>query len=354
MEQHSDLNTMLQQLPQPAFLVEKGRVAAVNSAASACLVQVGQNFSDLLITGQAEYGEFDKGSLFVTLSLCGIQRDAWLTRMDGFDLVVADETKSQEKLQVLALAATVLRGPMSGLMTMSEEFFPAAVEGREALETKAAQMNRRLYQLLRIVGNMSDAVDFANPGRMETLEICGFFEEILRKAVSLTDKSGVQLRYELPMEAIFTLANPDKLERAVLNQLSNAMMHGMKGTQVLFRLTKKNRRIYISVTNVPADGDARTDLHNRYLRVPGLEDPRHGIGLGMLLMQNAATVHDGAVLVDRVGEHLRVTLSLPIKQGTGQVRSPVWGMDYAGERDHCLIELSDVLPAEAYKPDHLY
>lgn len=353
MEQHSDLNIMLRQLPQPAFLVSEGRIAAVNSAASACLLQVGQDFSDLLVTGQAEYGEFDEGSLFVTLSLCGIQRDAWLTRMDGFDLVIADETKSQEKLQVLALAAAALRGPMSGLMTMSEEFFPAAVEGREALEPKAAQMNRRLYQLLRIVGNMSDAADFADPGRMEALEICGFFEEILEKAVSLMARSGVQLRYELPREAIYTLANPDKLERAVLNQLSNAMLHGTEGSEVTFRLIKKNRRIYISVTNVPADGDARTDLHNRYLRAPGLEDPRHGIGLGMLLMQNAATVHHGAVLVDRVGESLRVTLSLPIKQGTGQVCSPVWGMDYAGERDHCLIELADVLPAEAYAPDQL-
>jgi signal transduction histidine kinase len=353
MKQHSDLNIMLQQLSQPAFLVEEGQIAAVNAAASACLVREGQALSDFLISGSAEYGDFETGSLFVTVSLCGIQRDACVTRMDQVDLVIVDETRSQEKLEVLALAARALRGPLSGLMTTSEEFFPAALEGKADLEPKAARMNRRLYQMLRIVGNMSDAADFLYPGPMEIIDVCSFLDEILQKAASLTAPTEVQLRYKIPCEKIFTLANPDKLERAMLNLLSNAIIHSKKGTEIHLQLTQKNHRLYISVSNVPVDGETLTDLHNRFLRMPGLEDPRHGIGLGMLLVQNVATIHNGAVLVDRVGQALRVTLSLPIKHGGSQVRSPIQLMDYAGDRDHCLIELSDVLPAEVYSPETL-
>ena len=46
----------------------------------------------------------------------------------------------------------------------------------------------------------------------------------------------------------------------------------------------------------------------------------------------------------------RVTVTLAIRQDpVSQLRSPLLKVDYAGERDHALIELSDVLPAEFYR-----
>ena len=44
-------------------------------------------------------------------------------------------------------------------------------------------------------------------------------------------------------------------------------------------------------------------------------------------------------------------MSLAIRPGSSDhVRSPILKVDYAGERDHGLLELSDVLPADMYKP----
>ena len=87
-----------------------------------------------------------------------------------------------------------------------------------------------------------------------------------------------------------------------------------------------------------------------FLREPTLEDPTRGVGLGMVLIRSVAANHGGAVLVDHPdAEHTRITLSLAICHGKGDlVRSPVLRLDYAGERDHGLLELSDVLPAELY------
>ena len=91
-------------------------------------------------------------------------------------------------------------------------------------------------------------------------------------------------------------------------------------------------------------------LFHRYLRQPGIEDSRFGIGLGMVLIRSAAAAHGGTVLIDHPQDcGTRVTLSLTVSSGSGtSLRSPLLKVDYAGERDHGLLELSDVLPAKLY------
>ena len=96
----------------------------------------------------------------------------------------------------------------------------------------------------------------------------------------------------------------------------------------------------------------RGSLFTRYAREPGLEDGRYGVGLGMVLIRSTAAAHGGTVLIDHPDDcGTRITVSLAIRQGDPVVRSPRFAIDYAGERDHGLIELSDVLPAQLYDPD---
>ena len=46
------------------------------------------------------------------------------------------------------------------------------------------------------------------------------------------------------------------------------------------------------------------------------------------------------------------TMTIAIRQSTsGTLRSPILRVDYAGEQDHALVELSDCLPAELYKKE---
>ena len=92
-------------------------------------------------------------------------------------------------------------------------------------------------------------------------------------------------------------------------------------------------------------------MFSRYLRQPALEDSRYGIGLGMVLIRTAAANHGGAVLIDQPeGTGTRITMTLSIRQSKETVlRSNILRVDYAGERDHGLIELSDCLPAELYE-----
>ena len=74
----------------------------------------------------------------------------------------------------------------------------------------------------------------------------------------------------------------------------------------------------------------------------------------MALVQSVAAHHGGTVLVSQ-GRNggTKVALSIAVRELDEPVlRSPrVLLADYAGNMDHTLLELSDVLPAKLYKSE---
>ena len=95
----------------------------------------------------------------------------------------------------------------------------------------------------------------------------------------------------------------------------------------------------------------RGNVFSGFLREPGIADGRFGIGLGMVLIRSTASAHGGTVLIDHPTDSgTRITMTLDIRRTAGNsLSSSILKVDYTGERDHGLIELSDVLPPEIYK-----
>ena len=145
------------------------------------------------------------------------------------------------------------------------------------------------------------------------------------------------------------MADREKLERALLNMLSNAMKFASGVPEIQVELTTRGNRLCMSVT---AEGrPLHGDIYARFCRRPALEDPLNSIGLGMVLVRSTAIAHEGAVLTDQPqpGKN-RVTLCIPLRHPKDTaLRSPVMRLDYAGGYDHCLLELSDVLPPAVYQ-----
>ena len=96
-----------------------------------------------------------------------------------------------------------------------------------------------------------------------------------------------------------------------------------------------------------------TQFFTRYKRSSAIEDHRFGIGLGMSLVRSVAAIHGGTVLIDYPEKNsIRFTMSLECKHSTStQLNSKIFRIDYTGERDHALIELSDSLPSQCYQSE---
>ena len=149
------------------------------------------------------------------------------------------------------------------------------------------------------------------------------------------------------------ITDPLRLNQILLNILSNAIKFTPKGGTVTAKLTRSGRMLRLSVTDSGSGiaQSVRSSVFSRYLRQPALEDSRYGIGLGMVLIRTAAAHHGGAVLIDQPeGAGTRITMTMSIRQSKqATLRSNVLRVDYAGERDHGLIELSECLPTELYE-----
>ena len=347
MEQEKDSLGMLDLIIRPGFLVKENKIIRCNRAARGLLLEEGMEIQPLLQTGSAEYEALSQGCLYLSLCVGGQTFGASVTRMDDGDIFILDQQSDNGELQAMALAARELREPLANVMISAEKLL------RTAEDPDAARLNHGLYQMLRIIGNMSDAIKYTAVSRQETRDISALMASIFEKAAALLTQAGIVLEYSGWEESIYCLADEEQLERAVLNMLSNSIKFLPVGGRIRANFSRSGRRMRLSITD-SGSGIAKDILANvfrQYLRQPGVEDGRHGIGLGMVLIRSAAANHGGTVLIDQPEEGgTRITITLAIRQSSDTtLRSPILRVDYAGERDHALLELSESLPSHLYQ-----
>ena len=358
MEQLETAMGMLDLMPQPVLCVREGVIIKVNPAAAAYLIEPGTNIASLLHTGAEEYAHFTGGCLYLTLSVNAHTIGASVSRMQDFDVFCLEQAYTDSHLQAMALAARELRVPLGSIMTITEKLLPDAANQNPQAQEYLSHLNRSLFQMLRIISNMSDAGLYAadTGARQEIRDISAVLDEIFHRASELTEQASIALHYSGCNERIYTLLDAQKLERMVFNILSNAMKFTPAGGRIDAKLTRRGAKLYLSICDSGSgiEESLKGTLFSRYLRAPGLEDSRHGLGLGMVLIRSTAALHGGTVLVDHPeNAGTRITVSFAIRQNDTTLRSPGFRIDYAGERDHGLVELSDVLPVGLYGPDSI-
>lgn len=356
MEQRNHETQLLKLMGRPAFFVADGYVTQVNAEAASFHIAPGMAIADLLLTGAEEYAALGDGCLYLTLSVDEAHMGASVTRLGVCDVFCLEELDDNHELQSLALAARELRRPLDTVMRTTEQLFPVSgLEDDPDTRDQVSRINKGLYQILRVIGNMANAGDYTvSRGRMETVSITAALDEIFAKAAVLVAHTDRTLHFENHPETIYCLTDLERLERAVLNMISNAVKFSDSGSSIHAALTRRGTKLYLSVSDSGGkDTQIPVDVFTRYQRKLYLENKDFGIGLGMVLIRAAAAAHGGAVLIDRLPDGgTRVTMSMTIHRNNAQLRFNPLTLDYCSERDHSLVELSDILPDELYKKEY--
>ena len=345
MDQINALSQMLELITRPAFAVKDGQILLANAGARQLLLVPGTRLDPMLNTCREDYSRFQEGCMALQLQLGEELLPAQAVQLSELVIFTLDEA-SDPRLQAMALAAEKLRTILADTITAADRLLPNVAEDAKP---QAAGLTRGLYQLLRNVGNMSDADKYSRGNLPQTtVEADSFFRELTEKAAALLEQKQITLTYSGLSGTLYCLMQQELMERAVYNLISNAVRHMPAGGTVQARLSRSGSRLHFSLEDNNLDAPDPGSILGLSHRGPGMEDSRKGIGLGMVLVRQAAAAHGGTVLIEKPAG-LRVTLSFPIRQGGSQVRTPVFGVDYTGELDHGLIELSDVLPRESYQ-----
>lgn len=355
MSSNPDITEVLSLISQPAFYVLGDQISECNDAALRLLIAPGTAISNYIGRVSHEYDNFSNGCLILPLQINGRYSSATVTQLGPGKLFVLDAEDHTAELRTLSLTAANMRQPLSAMIASSnslshlidKEQDPKVLEHIE-------QFNRNLYQMHRMLCNMSDVLQYADgvSKNMICQNIVSIVEAIFQKVQSLIEHCGLRLEYSVPDENILCAVDEQLLERGILNMISNAIKFSDQGGIIHASLICREKTLYISVTNhgqgIPTQ--LMGSIFHRYRRQPGLEDSRYGLGLGLTLVRSAAIVHGGTVLIDQPDRNgTRITMSIPIRQGDARLRSERITIDYAGGWDHALLELSDVLPASLYQ-----
>lgn len=347
MDAPNALLQILNLVPQPAFAVQGRTVICANNAAKQSILLSGAPLTEMLGSSMEDYEQFSGGYMYLTLHLGELQLPTQVNRIDGTDIFTLTQSQEHPELQALALAAQKLRIVLSGMVSAADQLLPSLPEPNP----HAAQLRQGIYQLLRSVGNMADAGKYADSlVPAVTVDVDSLIREILEKAGTLLESRQIKLVYHGLSRSVYCLVQQELLERAIYNLLSNAVKNTAPGGTVEASLSRNGSRLSFTLQDSGCGVQDLSSVFANWLRAPGVEDGRKGIGLGMVLVREAAAAHGGTVLLEQPqGKGLKVTLTMEIRQGTSQVRSPLFGVDYAGELDHGLIELADVLPWESFQ-----
>lgn len=342
---------VLDLVERPLFFTKNGVVTYANFQAHQLGIERGTEVATLLQTGQQEYTQLGVGDdLYLTVEVWGKRSTAHISRRETYDVVTLLEYEEGGEIRALALAAQKLRIALNGVLHGLDRSDPKSEAEREAF----GSMQRGLHQMMRQIYNMSDVpILQSGEARMEYLDLYDYLSEIFEKSQDAAETAGHKLYCSIPSNVnMLSMVDIDKVERAYYNMLSNAIKFSPENAPIRVQVSVRDNTLYLTMANVgePIPDEVRSTLFHRYSREPGMEDPRYGLGLGLPMIAGTAALHGGAMLLERTETGgTRVTMTIKLIQPTASdLRSPTARMDYAGDRDHALLELSDVLPSKRF------
>lgn len=144
--------------------------------------------------------------------------------------------------------------------------------------------------------------------------------ELIRRVVAETaNMSSVkENRFEIfgGEEPLYVMGDAGPLRRAFSNLLVNAVVHNPAGTQIAVRIQHgAYSEVQIADNGKGMDEQSMAHLFDRYYRGTSTDAPSGGTGLGMAIVRQIITAHQGIVDVkSELGHGTSITVRLPYCQ----------------------------------------
>lgn len=259
---------------------------------------------------------------------------------------------------VLRQVSGQLKSSLGNIHSALERLAPPELrDGDQGTDLYAAVLCQSYYRILRLANNLSDAAELndKNCAKLRNDDIVGFCRTVLRRAEQPADLLGLRLEFRSEKESHIIAMDADRLERMLLNLLSNAFKFTPKGGRICLevRVELQQVELRLSDTGCGLPPDQQETVFERYRQADRLEPPPHGLGLGLPICRRIAQEHGGSLLLtSQPGEGTTVAVSLPNRKTRVQeLKSFV--VDYAGGFNRTLVELSDALPRQAFTQKYL-
>ena len=123
-----------------------------------------------------------------------------------------------------------------------------------------------------------------------------------------------RIKVEIASDLPEFLADPERLERILMNLMTNALKYSDPGTDVLLKAAKTNGEVLVSVTDhgIGIDPNDLPHIFERFYRAGGSQKAE-GVGLGLYITKMLVEAHDGRIWAEsELGKGSTFYFTLPI------------------------------------------
>lgn len=216
-----------------------------------------------------------------------------------------------------------------------------------------SMIKQNSFRLIRLINNILDISkidDTVYEIKKENLDIVESVENIVSSVSEFIKEKELSIVFDTDVEENVIAFDPDKLERIILNLISNAIKFTDCGGTIFVTIDTTPKDVYISVkdTGIGIDEDHQKVIFNRFAQIDAsLSRNSEGTGIGLALVKSLMLLHGGDVtLKSSPGNGSDFTLRFPnTKLDFGDSyneRSEYKKKAYKNKIERIEIEFSDI------------
>ena len=344
----SRLEPIFGSFPEAVIYLSGGRAAYSNEPGSLLL----QSCPADLLFAMAEH---PGGSMEIALG-----QDLYRVTVSPFDggelLVLRPLPQGEEQKHPFSQSVYRMRECLSNFNAVQFRMKRVLGEKKMAAEFEQdfANQSRLIYQMLRLTrqAELTQELNDKVFPREEGFDLAMVCQGMAEEAGWLADLAGVRFSYSSNVENLGFQGSKSLLTQMLLALVSNSIRAAGKDGVSEMRFHAENGRVIISLRDsgmgIPEDRMATLFSGDAPEEIPR---PGEGAGLGLYNAQRIAALH-GGVLIAQSGQEggTSLVVSLPIVTPASVPARNNPGYDNLGGYSPVLIELSDVLPWQAFVP----
>ncbi len=224
----------------------------------------------------------------------------------------------EEKNAFLAVLTHDMRTPLTSIKGYSSILRDRELERAQQVKIAKVILNSQ-ETLLDIVNNILDLEKMQSGNTPVLLEVTSFDLALVTKtAVESLQAPALEKRIKLTYEdvpsPVMVQADLNKIQRVILNLVSNAVKYTPEEGSVFVSTTLNGRYAYVEIkdTGYGIPEDELPHIFDRYSRVKGHQHLAIGTGLGLAIVQSLVEAHKGEILVEsEVNVGSTFTVKLP-------------------------------------------
>ena len=256
-----------------------------------------------------------------------------ITEVIVISIDITEEIKAKNKIEealkiqdeIFANVSHELKTPLNVIFSTNQlmEFYSkddSLEDNKEKIYKSINIIKQNCYRFTKLINNIVD-ISKMNSGffklNLSNENIVDIVEDIVQSVSGYIKVKGLNIVFDTNIEEKIIACDPDKIERIILNLISNAIKFTNANGSIFVNLIDKDDTVEILVkdTGIGMDKKHVNNIFKRFHQIDkSLSRNSEGSGIGLSLVKSLVELHGGKISVDsEIGIGSAFKIELPAK-----------------------------------------